>query len=753
MVEQSGFFSLFTTEQSGQAKAEAALFETLQDAVLVCDAQYRLSFWSKQAEALYGWTAEEALGQDVRELLHRQLIHADKDEEQCLFRDHSTWEAELFHRTKSGEHIIVACRSSLISGNEHLFLLEAHHDITSQRQREQVLEEYYRRVRKAIDIGVWRWEFRRDEQGHLHRDGVVNSRMAHLLHVPAHTHLSEEQFFAFIHPDDRPAVEQAIEHTLRTGEDYQATYRLLDEAQGERWIASRGSLVTDQQGTPLYAVGIALDITTQKQMEAALQQANRRVTSILEHVADGCIHIDNEWRCTYASKRAEEITGLLRQNLLHKSIWETLPELRHTEVEQYLRLAQETRQPVNYEMFFERTQQWFEVYVLPEDNYLALYYRDITELKNIESLYRERDEMLRRLSDANLICIASSTEADDILDANDAFLSLIGATREELQAGKLNFRALTPIEYRSLDREKHALCRATGVCPPYEKEYYHKRGHRVPILVAAAYMDRSQHYIALIMDITKQKELEKQREVFLGIIGHELRTPLTAIAGSLQLARRRLQRFGTQQPVTDNIAAILHSTDHLLDQSLRQTRVQNRLIEDLLDASRLAIDKLELMLAPVNLDELVGSTVEDLRSTAADRPLELRLLGKPLPVYIDAARIAQVLSNYITNALKYSPPEEPVTIEITATDNEARVWVHDHGPGLSEEARQKIWSRFQRSTDLKTQGRLGGDLGLGLYICQSLIQRHHGMVGVESEEGKGASFWFSLPLTSVPEKL
>jgi len=757
-VEQYKFFS--STNVSGQqqgerfhkdlVQVEPALLDVIQDAVLIYDPHYHLSFWSRQAEELYGWTAQEALGQDVRQLLQEQIIREPIERERRLFQEKEIWEAELLHKAKDGRQVIVESHARLLPHEGRSFVLETHHDVTAQRQAEQLLEEYYQRAQKAIDVGVWRWEISRNKQGRLYARGIINSRVAHFLKLPSNTLLTDEQFFTFIHPDDRPLVRRTFERVIETGSDYNAVYRMLDPEQGTVWVASRGSVVTDQQGTPLYAIGITLDITEQKQIEEALQAANRRITSILEHVADGCIHVDNEWRYSYISRSTEKLAGVHGEMFLGKSIWEVTPHLCGSETERFLRLARETQQPVEYEMFYAPAQQWWKLHIVPASDHLAVYYHNITALKEIQSLYKEQEETFRRLADANLVAVASCTEESDIIDANDAFLTLIGATREELRTGKLNFAKITPKEYEALDRERHDEARSMGVSSPYEKEYYHRLGHRVPVLVAGAYMERSKHHVAIVIDISEQKELEKQREVFFGIISHELRTPLTAIGGTLQLAQRRLKRFVCQpEECGPRVVDLLQNTDLLIEQALRQTRVQDRLIEDLLDASRIAVDKLELTMMPADLRQIVRETVEDLRATALDHTIALLLPEVPLPVCVDRMRVAQVLGNYVTNALKYSPAGAPVTVEVTSTGDEARVWVHDRGPGLSEEAKQKIWSRFQRSAEAKAHSRLGANLGLGLYISQSLIQRHQGAVGVESEQGKGASFWFSLPLRTT----
>jgi signal transduction histidine kinase len=120
---------------------------------------------------------------------------------------------------------------------------------------------------------------------------------------------------------------------------------------------------------------------------------------------------------------------------------------------------------------------------------------------------------------------------------------------------------------------------------------------------------------------------------------------------------------------------------------------------------------------------------------------------------VDQDRIGQVLSNYLTNALKYSATSTPIIVGLVVEEKHARVWVRDRGPGLSPEQQRRIWERFYQAAGMKAHSDAGRGLGLGLHICRALIQRHNGEVGVESTPGYGSTFWFTLPLVGRPEIL
>jgi signal transduction histidine kinase len=138
--------------------------------------------------------------------------------------------------------------------------------------------------------------------------------------------------------------------------------------------------------------------------------------------------------------------------------------------------------------------------------------------------------------------------------------------------------------------------------------------------------------------------------------------------------------------------------------------------------------------------------VEEQRYPIPLRPIRLALPpGETMPVLADADRIRQVVINYVTNALKFAPPDRPIEVGARREGGQARVWVRDEGPGVGQDDQERIWERgYQVGVAQHSGSRIG--LGLGLYISRSLIEGHWGQVGVESVPGQGATFWFTLPL-------
>jgi signal transduction histidine kinase len=154
----------------------------------------------------------------------------------------------------------------------------------------------------------------------------------------------------------------------------------------------------------------------------------------------------------------------------------------------------------------------------------------------------------------------------------------------------------------------------------------------------------------------------------------------------------------------------------------------------------------EVSVQQENLVSIVQQTVANQQRAAPMRNIELVLPAEEqVPVLVDAGRIGQVLTNYLTNALRYAPVEQPIEVHLEVEASMARVSVRDQGPGLTPEQQQRVWERFYRVAAPGQRGPEGG-LGLGLAIVKAIVEKHHGQVGVESAPGQGATFWFTVPL-------
>jgi signal transduction histidine kinase len=171
-----------------------------------------------------------------------------------------------------------------------------------------------------------------------------------------------------------------------------------------------------------------------------------------------------------------------------------------------------------------------------------------------------------------------------------------------------------------------------------------------------------------------------------------------------------------------------------------------RLVSDLLEAAQLQRGQFTLAMRPCDLTAVVRAAVEAQRAAWPERVLELQVPeGEGVVVPADAERVGQVVTNYLTNALKYSPEAASVEVGVEVEAGQARVWVRDQGPGIPLEDQAHLWDQFRRGKGADAQSGRAEGLGLGLYLCKQLIERQGGQVGLESQSGAGSTFWLRLP--------
>lgn len=249
------------------------------------------------------------------------------------------------------------------------------------------------------------------------------------------------------------------------------------------------------------------------------------------------------------------------------------------------------------------------------------------------------------------------------------------------------------------------------------------------------------------------EQAKEQMEAFLTIASHELKTPLTSLRLGFELVKKRVVRLRPGDPETVEWlnASQAHLLAHLARWEQQFKRIEH-LVGDLLDVSSIQAGQLPLCLEQADLVNLVRGVVQDQQEAHPERLIQVRLPATaPLLLRVDAERIGQVITNYLTNALKYSSENQPVEVGLEGTVHQARVWVRDQGPDIPADEQAHLWERFHRVPNIVVQSGSEIGLGLGLSICRSIIERHGGQVGVESAPGKGSTFWFTLPLQSASD--
>jgi PAS domain S-box-containing protein len=259
-------------------------------------------------------------------------------------------------------------------------------------------------------------------------------------------------------------------------------------------------------------------------------------------------------------------------------------------------------------------------------------------------------------------------------------------------------------------------------------------GSEVPVLETAAPVmigDDVTGVVVVFQDITVMKQLARVREEWIAVIAHDLRQPITIITGYVKLLTRVINPTGAQ--VGKFFGHIMTSAQQL-----------NRMVEDLLDISRIEAHRLSLERKPTDLPVLVRSVVDRSGEITRGHTVTVDVRGAIPTIEVDAGRIEQVLGNLLSNAAKYGDAGSPIDVTIDARGTDVRVAVTNRGNGITEEDARDLFKRFSR-TRAARGGRVTG-VGLGLYISKALVEAHGGTIEVESIPKRTTTFRFSLPL-------
>jgi PAS domain S-box-containing protein len=375
-------------------------------------------------------------------------------------------------------------------------------------------------------------------------------------------------------------------------------------------------------------------------------------------------------------------------------------------------------------------------------------------------LYRdleERETRIRRLVDANIIGIFVWTLAGRIIEANEAFLRLLGYDRDDLVSGRIHWTDSTPNEWRVDDERAIAELKARGTVQPYEKEYYRKNGDRVPVLIGiAAFDERRDQGVAFVLDLTERKQAEKavreserrnsemqaelahaNRVATVGqlsaSIAHEVTQPMAAAAANAHAALRWLKR---QPP---NVEEALLTIDEITNNTARASEIIGRI--------RALVMKAPQRKETFEINEAIREVIILAQAEVRKSGISIAtVLGEELPLIEgDRVQLQQVMLNLINNAVQAMTAVEVESRELAISTsktepNGIEVAVRDSGPGLDP-------ANFERAFEAFYTTKPGG-LGMGLSICRSIIEAHGGRLWASANVPRGATFQFTVPVQS-----
>jgi len=383
----------------------------------------------------------------------------------------------------------------------------------------------------------------------------------------------------------------------------------------------------------------------------------------------------------------------------------------------------------HWKRVYEPTEREFGLFEL-----LTRQVADLIERKQSEDALRDSEERLRIALVSAEMGAWDWNMLDDNLECNEQFYKILGIDgRATEKSASFFLQLINPDDLQRVNMELNSGLE-NGI---FQAEFRIIQAHNHQVKWINCYGRavakkgvQPTRIVGVIYDITERKKMEQQKDDFIGIASHELKTPLTSIKVYAELLAEMFKEKNDTTAVT-----YMERLDGQVD------RITG-LVSSLLDTARISEGELNLQQESFDMNELIERQIKELKYLSRTHELLFKP-GKLKNVKADKERIAQVITNFLTNAIKYSPKGGKVVIASKEIGGGVRVSVKDSGMGIPDELQEKIFDRFFRINNPAVQTFPG--MGIGLYIAQNIIQRHKGRIGVESKTGKGSEFYFFLP--------
>ncbi len=778
----------------------SAIVESSSDAILGNSVDGTITCWNAGATRLFGFSAEEMIGQSIARIIPPRRI----DEEAAIAARITAGERIDHYETsrvaKDGHEIDVSLTLSPVKDAEGnvVGVSTILRDIGDRKRAERALRESEERLRFALSgahAAAWQWNILTNEQ--------IWSPESYVLHGrdPALGQPEYGGWLTCLHPDDRAPTERAVREAVekRTSE-YRTEYRVVFPTGEERWLAALGKVDFAPDGSPVSMSGINLDITEQKRVEQELQRLNHTLRA---YSASG-------WALVHATDETSflrEICRIVVEDCGHAMVWVGYAE---QDAEQSLRPVAQAGFANGYldeisltwadrehgrgpagrairagrHVTFEdlRTDPDFEpwraaalrrgyaacislpltvndetfgaltiysgrphAFSEPDVALLQKLADDLSHGIGVLRLRAERAsrEAALRSSEARFRALVEQA-ADGIfvadargayIDVNSAGCAMLGYTRAEL----LRLTIADVVDPAEVERIGPEVARFEGgEMIVSEWRFRRKDGSSFTGEVRGRQFADGRLQ-AIVIDITERKaaelalrEADQRKDEFLAMLAHELRNPLAPI----RYAARVLGKLNVDEPRVQWARDIIE----------RQVAHLARLVDELLDISRIARGKINLKTARVELSELVRQACEAAQPlmSAKGHHFEAMLPEKRVTIQGDLVRLVQILQNLLDNAAKYTPERGRVELVAGLSGGEVEIEVRDNGAGIPASLLPEVFDLFRQGEH--GPDRSQGGLGIGLTLVRQLVELHGGRVEARSGGlGQGASFTVRLP--------
>ncbi len=693
---------------------------------------------------LFGFTEEELISQPYTNFVHPEDVSKTRTISRDIESGRLISSFENRYRTKSNEWKWISWSTSEVLNDDGMVFAYGK-DITEEKRLRDLLYS----TGKLAKIGSWEIDI-------VNRAIYWSPGAREIYEVDDDFTPDFDHVLDYFKPgENREAFERMMRETMTIGSSLNAEFQIVSALDNVRWVKIIGESEF-KEGRCIRLFGSIQNIHEVKIAKLETEKVLLEKKDILESIGDGFFTLDNHWEITFWNKEVERITGKVKEQVVGCNFWEIYPEKLNTPFHINCIKAVATHKVQHFETYYDTNDVWFEISMYPNENGLSVYIKDATARIRM-------DEQLK-LSNMQFELVAKATndaiwdydiQTDTLTQISDGFAKLFDYTFEKVSKGSRFFTSIVhPDDLQSLiNSRKRAI---KDVSQIYWKGEYRflKRDDEYGYVQERIYIMRDQsgkalRLIGATQDITQQKRNERSLE--------RLNAELARYARNLAASNTELEQFAyvashdLQEPlrmVSSFMTLLEKNYSNNLDDRAKQyihfavdgAKRMRKIILDLLEYSR--IGRFEKGIEEVNLNELMDEILLLFRNLINDK--HAIVIVDQLPV-IDAHRapIRQVFHNLIGNALKFTRTgiAPQVKVAYTEIESEYQFEVADNGVGIAPAHFDRIFLIFQRLYD---KSEYEGT-GMGLSVCKRIVETLGGRIWVDSAEGKGSSFFFTLP--------
>lgn len=699
---------------------QALLLERVSDAIISTDLDFRVLTWNKAAERIYGYSAREAIGRLVNDLLRTQFPNGEETAAlQKAVMEDGQWRGEVIQYTQKKQQIDVMASVNIIrdAENNPSGFVAVNRDLTAITATQEALiasERQREKAQRIAKLASWTVNL---------RTGVSDwsSEINQIFGLPEDAQVDYMQLVEMTHPDDRPKVKRLLDESVLTHTPFKVETRIVTTGHEERIVEVQIDFDYDKEGNAVRLTGIARDITERERYQEQIE----KIARFPDEAPSPIFRVNPDYKITYSNKKAQEIQHHI--TLAGGIIRAPLRRIINQAVES--RTAHEFEFPIGDRMYM------LSVVYLHEWNYVNIYANDITEQKRQENRFRALVETLNE-------GVLQVNNQGIIQYANPKILEITEYGLDEINGKEV--AALLCWDQEDIDLVNNSTFqRLEGISDQYEMRIRTKSGQLKWLLNCGTpwYDEHGQVIgsIGALTDITERKAAEtellfknRELETFIYKASHDLKGPLSSTQGLVNVGRMMI----TEEQSLELLDKISESTGKL-----------ETILEDLTQVALIQQGRVEP--EPVHFGELVLDAITHFSDYPHFGRLSFQVRDDTEGALVsDLKLLRTIVRNLVENSIKYSNFElknPRVRVVGSIQGEHAVIEISDNGTGIPPDMQKRVFDMFFRAS------QQGKGSGLGLYIVKNALDKLDGQLQLESKVGVGTTFTLRIPIIHETE--